>query len=205
MKRIIYIIDPQCGWCYGNSESITAIKKMYGEKFEFELLVGGMWLGENAPRGGEKLHSYLEVNATRMSTTTGAVVGQAYYDLGANPDYTFSSLEPSAAIIAIKQLAPKQVFLFTKKLQEVLIGEGKRLDKLENYWPILRELSIDQQAFESIWMSKENIRTTNEEFKRAKSLANGFPTLILNASNTNQLLASGFFSTEAMINILDPI
>lgn len=45
--KVTYVMDPQCGWCYGNSENITALQKEFEEEFDFELLVGGMWLGKN--------------------------------------------------------------------------------------------------------------------------------------------------------------
>ena len=43
---------PSCGWCYGN-ENITALQEEFKNEFDFELLVGGMWLGQNAPEGGD--------------------------------------------------------------------------------------------------------------------------------------------------------
>lgn len=205
MKKIVYIMDPQCGWCYGNSDNITTLQQTFEDKFEFELIVGGMWLGQNAPQGGTQLHSFLKQHGPQMSTTTGAKIGQAYYALGGNSAYTFSSLEPSAAIIAIKKLAPKQVFHFAKKVQEALLIEGKRLDKLEVYLPILEALSIEKEAFEEVWMSEENLIATRKEFAYAKGLASGFPTLIVQSSEKTQVLSSGYFSKEGMINTLNQL
>lgn len=205
MKKIVYIMDPQCGWCYGNSDNITALQQTFEDKFEFELIVGGMWLGQNAPKGGPQLNSFLKQHGPQMSTTTGAKIGDGYYALGANPDYTFSSLEPSAAVIAIKQIAPDQVFHFAKKLQEALLVEGERLDKIETYLPILEELSLEKETFEKVWMSEENLTATRKEFAYAKGLASGFPTLIFQSSETNQVLSSGYFRKEAMINTLNQL
>lgn len=40
--KLTYVMDPQCGWCYGNSENITALQEVFKDDFDFELLVGGM-------------------------------------------------------------------------------------------------------------------------------------------------------------------
>lgn len=197
--KITYIMDPQCGWCYGNSDNITKLKKQYESKYEFELLVGGMWLGQNAPRGGENLSQFLKVHATRMATTTGAKVGKEYYNLAQDDTYTFSSLEPSAAIIAVKQLQPNLVFEFTKKVQELLILKGQRLDKLDNYLPILNELKVSKNDFKKLWLSKSNLEKMQQEFKYASSKANGFPSLLLN----DEILSSGYFDLELVAQKLN--
>lgn len=205
MKKIVYIMDPQCGWCYGNGDNITALRQTFEDKFEFELIVGGMWLGQNAPKGSPQLSGFLKQHGPQMSTTTGAEIGDGYYALGANPAYIFSSLEPSSAVIAIKQIAPDQVFPFAKKVQLALLVDGKRLDKIETYLPILGELSIDKESFEKSWMSEENLTATRKEFAYAKGLVNGFPTLIFQSSDTTQVLSSGYFRKEAMINTLNQL
>ena len=38
--KIIYIMDPQCGWCYGNSDNITALQEEFKDDFEANLRRG---------------------------------------------------------------------------------------------------------------------------------------------------------------------
>lgn len=196
--KLIYIMDPQCGWCYGNSKNISTLQTRFKEKFDFELLTGGMWLGQNAPLGGAELSSFLAAHAPRMAATTGMEVGQAYYELAKDSSYPFSSLEPSAAIVLIKNIAPDLVFDFSKKVQVALLVEGKRLDALDTYLPMLKALNIDAQLFESQWMQAENLAATQQEFTKASAMANGFPTLLLEQNGQLHVLASGYFDIEAM-------
>ena len=84
MKKLIYIMDPQCGWCYGNSKNISEIHIEFSSSFEFKILTGGMWLNENAPIGGEKLSQFLKTNAPKMTSRTGVVINTNFFELAKN-------------------------------------------------------------------------------------------------------------------------
>lgn len=198
MKKLVYITDPHCGWCYGNGNNISSVQAAFKDQFEFELLVGGMWLAPNAPSGGDRLSQYLQENGPRMAQTTGVTVGQPYYDLAKDGSYTYSSLEPCAAICLVKEIAPDMAFVFAKQVQQVLFVEGKKLDQLASYLEILQDLAIETDAFEKQWMGEENLAKTKAEFAKASALAKGFPTLVLQENETSQVLASGYFNLDAM-------
>lgn len=191
-------MDPQCGWCYGNSQNITALHETFKDDFDFELLVGGMWLEKNAPAGGNKLSNFLHHHAPRMIAITGAHIDNRYYELAKEKTYTFSSLAPSAAIRLVKDVAQDQVFLFAKKVQQALFVEGKRLDEKETYSQVLIAMGIDKKIFENRWMKKENIANTKAEFSYASSIAHGFPTLLITKNSKTEVLASGYFNLEQM-------
>lgn len=202
MKKVIYVMDPQCGWCFGNSKNIT---ELYGElkgDLEFEFLVGGMWLGERAPTGGAALAQFIQSHAPRMVQVTGAAVGTGYYERTQDSSYTFSSLEPSAAIVWAKAAAPDRVFEFAKAVQSALFVSGKRLDELETYLPLLEAFQLDQQAFIQQWMSAENIQATQLEFERAGQLANGFPALLFQEGQQIQVIRSGYFDKTEVIQMI---
>ncbi len=196
-------MDPHCGWCYGNSENITSIFTELQNDFEFEFLVGGMWLGENAPKGGESLHKFIEANAPRMCEYTGVEVSDKFYNLTKDISYSFSSLEPCAAIVVIKKIAPTFTFQAAKEIQKAIFIDGKKLDELETYIPILETFSIKISDFENEWLSEENITETLKEFETAKSFANGFPTMILkDEKDAYYLLANGYFHKDEMFEKL---
>ena len=198
-------MDPQCGWCYGNSDNITTLREKFKDDFDFELMAGGMWLGQNAPVGGDNLSQFIEIHAPRMAATTGAKVDSNYYKLAKDSTYIFSSLEPSTAIQLVKDIAPDQIFQFAKKVQFALFVEGKRLDNKETYLQILKSMSLDTATFDRLWMKEDNISKTKKEFAKAGNLARGFPTLVLTIDNQTETLASGYFNREAVIQKLNQL
>lgn len=202
MKKLIYVMDPHCGWCYGNSDNISKLEGEFNDKFEFELLVGGMWTGINAPKGGEGFNTFIKNHSPQMEKTTGAFVGKSFFELTKDTSYTFSSLEPSCAIVLVKELNPNQTIAFAKAVQKAIFAQGKRLDRLETYLPILNNLKIDSKLFGTNWMSEDNLAKTRAEFKRANQIVNGFPTLLLDKNGQQQTVTSGFFNYAEVVNFI---
>lgn len=198
-------MDPLCGWCYGNGNNITEIYNQYKDKIDFELVVGGMWLYHNAPSGSLGLKQFVASHTPRMIELTGAKVNQKYFDLAGDSSYTFSSLEPCAAIVLVKQLNPEKTFLFAKEIQKMMFTEGKKLNELDNYLPILKELGIDASEFNNNWLSEDNISNAKKEFARASALANGFPTLTYQQNNQTTMLASGYFKKERIATQIEEL
>ncbi len=202
MKKLIYVSDPQCGWCYGNGENILSIYKEFENEFQFEFLSGGMWVGENAPEGGEKTSNYIQSQAPRLMSFTGVDISDAYFEMIKDPNYSLSSLEPCSAIMAVKQMAPEAVFQFSKEIQLAQFKFGKNLNELESYSPILEKMELSVSKFQALWLSEENLELCMGEFDIANKIVNGFPTLLLQDGEELSVLASGYFNLEEMTNLL---
>lgn len=201
--ELIYIMDPHCGWCYANAKNIDALRDEFKEQIDIDIKVGGMWLGENAPVGGTDFNQFIATHAPRMEAMTGVYLDKSFSELTNDNSYVFSSLEPSAAIVLVKALAPEKAVQFTKEVQKATFNEGKKLNVLATYLPILATLNIDKKQFEKDWLSEDNIAKTKAEFISVQGLASGFPTLLLNKDSGTQVLASGYFEQEEMIGILN--
>jgi len=152
-KKIIYILDIHSAWCYGNSETIDEIYAIFSKDVEFELLVGSEKTFNNSQKGGEEFHLFSTTNLPRVESYTKVFISPEYYDLTKDESYHFDNYEPSIAISIIKNIANTKVFTFVKEIQRALFAQGKRLDRLDNYFPILDLLKIDKNTFESKWTS----------------------------------------------------
>ncbi|BDD04284.1 DsbA family protein [Aureibacter tunicatorum] len=201
-EKLIYVMDPQCGWCYGNAENIKELESRLDGKYELQLMLGGMWLGNNAPRGGEGLNQFIKQHSPRMESVTGAYVSEKFYELTSDSSYVFSSLEPSAAILAVMKIAPEKTLEFTGKVQKAMFADGLRLDQEVVYLNILQELSIDEGEFRELWLSEGNIENLNEMFQHSGSMVSGFPTLIKYSNGVYTDVASGYFDLKKIVRIL---
>ena len=198
-------MDVHCGWCYGNSDSISTVVHQLETQIDFELLTGGMWLGENAPKGGNGLYQFIQNHSPQMEATTGAYVDPKFYNLTKDSTYVFNSLEPSCAIALIKEWTPSITLEFSKAVQHSIFAQGKKLDQLETYLPILEKLKIDVSQFKEKWMTQKNILTTTQEFESGRKIARGFPTLALQTNNDIQIIASGYFNPDIVIKNINSI
>lgn len=195
-NKIIYVMDPQCGWCYGNSQNITSLYNDYLDKYDFEILCGGMWIGENAPISGQDISSYIVSQLPRLESVTGMNVSKEFQELISNSNYVLSSLEPSAAIVLMKEHKPEIAFQFAKEVQALLFVGAKRLNEIETYIPLLSKYDVDKDWFQKNWLSVDNLKKTNIGFERARSMANGFPTLLIENNGEIKRLASGYFDID---------
>lgn len=204
-KKLIYVMDIQCGWCYGNSKNIQTVYETFKGKVDFEFLNGGMWVGKHAPQGGEQISDYIKSQAPRLTAYTGMPLSEPFFNLIKDSTYTLSSLEPSAAVVLIKTLAPEHVVAFAKEVQRVHFTQGKRLNELDTYLPILDQYSIDVDSFKIGWLSDNNLEQTALEFQKGRRLANGFPTFLIQEGDSTSVLASGYFDLDQMVNKLNSL
>ncbi|GAB1308406.1 hypothetical protein KH5_10890 [Urechidicola sp. KH5] len=161
-----------------------------------------MWLGDNAPIGGEELSVFLQSNGPQMEARTQMPLSDSFYELALDSSYTFSSLPASAVIVLIKQLVPEKGMLFAKEVQKAQFAQGKRLDSLETYESILKALEIEVSVFKENWMSENNLKATEIEFLKAREFAQGFPTLLIKQNDSLQVLTSGYFDYESVEHYL---
>ncbi len=197
--KLIYVMDPQCSWCYSNSGNIEHVESSLKGNIDVDLKVAGMWLGDEAPKGGSDYFGSITQHFPGMIAKTGAIIGAAYFDLASDPSYTFSSLEPAAAIILVREMDPKKTVVFAKNVEHALFMEGKHLDKLDTYLPILNKLNIDVQVFKKNWMSADNISKTKADFEIAKTFATTYPSLILQQGTKKQVIGVGYFTKEEIM------
>ncbi len=209
-------MDPHCGWCFGNSANFSALYEtfnqvQYRDKLSIEIIAGGMWLGDSAPQGGDGLYQFIQTHGSRMEEATNTKLGEAFHQLTADSSYTFSSLEPSAALVLVNELAPEKTAQFCKLMLENIFITGARPDRLLSYQGILEQLEINFSEFSAQWMQAENVAKTQAQFMAAKSLASGYPTLLLQQLNSNAVdyrntvIATGYFNLQQVTDKLAKI
>ena len=72
---IIYVYDALCGWCYGFSPVIKQVFEKYQAQFDFEVISGGMILGERQGPIGE-VAAYIKGAYKTVEDTTGVKFGE---------------------------------------------------------------------------------------------------------------------------------
>ena len=196
--RVVYLMDPLCGWCWGNSAGITTIWNECRERVPFDLLPGGMWAGPNARRQTAKVVRFIREHDPQVSRLTGASFGAAYLASLDKEDRLLDSEPPSRAIVTVRSRWPAQLFPFARAVQAARFEKGLDLNDAGTYDPICRELGLDPAAFQSAWMSDDARRQTQLAFAEAGRYAAGYPTLILLTDNEAHLLAQGYTPADQL-------
>ncbi|MDC1067899.1 DsbA family protein [Candidatus Kapabacteria bacterium] len=190
--KILYIFDPLCGWCYPMADVINKSITKYSNDFDFEIISGGMVLGERAGKIGEKF-AYVNDAYKSVESHTGAKFGPAFLKELEKGELMMSSLEPSIALQVVKELDPSSAFKFAHSLQNALYFDGIDLTSFDNLLKIAKDNNVDENDFTDLYNSEDYSRKTLSDFEFASKLGvNGFPTILLEKNQEYYLIARGY-------------
>ncbi len=199
---IIYCYDAYCGWCYGFSKVITRIEEVYKDRFDFEVLSGGMVLPETPQHFGS-MATYIQSAYKRVEELTGAQFGDDFLWHVNNPDKTDwypSSEIPAIALCIMKEYHPDKAVKMAGDIQYALNYEGRDLTDGEAYRHLLTKYNIPEEDFYTKLKSEGYKKNAYYEFALIKQLGiSSFPTVLLQQSDTKFfLLAQGYTDYETL-------
>jgi len=197
---LIYCYDAYCGWCYGFSPVIKAIAEEFKDRFEFEVLSGGMIITEKAKHISVTA-PYIQQAYKVVEEHTGIKFGADYLWHINNPDESDwypSSEKPAIALCIFKEYYPERQVEFAADLQYALHYEGRDLCDDEAYRHLLEKYSIQPEAFYSKLSSEEYKERAYYEFALCKQLqVTGYPAVLVQVNESKfHLVARGYTSYE---------
>ena len=190
--KLIYVMDPLCGWCFGNSDNTLKLFDKYSSKIVFEVFPAGMWTGSNKKKQIQSMADYFLKHDLAIEQKTGVKFGEAYFDFVKNNDVILDSEIPSRAIITVKEINPELVIPFAVKVQQSRYCHGKDLNLEETYYSICEQLNIDVKLFSQLFNSEQIKRATQDSFLKAAEYAQAYPTLLFEKDGVFTQLEQGY-------------
>ena len=196
--KIYYVMDTMCGWCYSFSDVITKIQEKYKDTYDFDILPGGMWTGDNVKTMNSRLGDYIKSHNERIEELTGKHFGEGFNkNILGSTDIVLDSLPGAKALVLIQRLKKDVAFNFLKKMQEAFFVEGKDMNRLEVYTEIAETFDIPRDKFEKEFLSDALTQETFEYFNKANSMdVASFPTVVAVKDNKKIIISQGYSSFE---------
>ncbi|MEO6719200.1 MAG: DsbA family protein [Ferruginibacter sp.] len=196
----IYCYDAYCGWCYGFSPVIKTIAEEFKDRFDFEVLSGGMIISEKAKHISVTA-GYIQQAYKVVEEHTGIKFGADYLWHINNPDdsdWYPSSEKPAIALCIFKEYYPERQVEFAADLQYALHYEGRDLGDDEAYRHLLEKYSIQPEAFYTKLKSEEYKEKAYYEFALCKQLqVTGYPAVLVQVNESKfHLVARGYTSYD---------
>jgi putative protein-disulfide isomerase len=206
---IIYCYDAYCGWCYGFSPVIKKIAAVYKGAIEFEVLSGGMMIGEGK-MPIEKIGPYIQSAYKRVEELTGIKFGEDFLWHTANPDksdWIMNSEKPAVALCIFKEIYPEQQLAFASDLQYALNYEGRDLDDDEAYRHLLEKYAINAEDFYAKLKNETYKEKAYYEFSLCKQLSvDSYPQVLIQFTDTKfYLLAKGYTSYDDLAKRIENV
>lgn len=196
---LIYVYDALCGWCYGYSGVMKAIYEKYKDDFNFEVISGGMVLGE---RAGPitNMSALIKSHYPSVEQTTGVKFGAPFLKALDEGGIYLSSEKPSIALSVFKTYQPDKAILFAHALQKALKFEGKDLSEDKTYIELVKDFGINPNEFIEKLNSEEFKQAAYYDFALARQLqVTGYPAAFIKTGEHNfYMIAKGYADLATM-------
>lgn len=197
---LYYCYDAYCGWCYGFSKVMKQVAADYEDKFDIEVLSGGMIPADN-PQPVGKTAPYIKNEYKRVEELAGVKFGDDYLWHINNPgesDWFPHSEKAAVALCIFKEYYPGKQVAFAADLQYALKFEGRDLTDDEAYRHLLTKYNLPVEDFYTKLNSEGYKEKACYEFALCAQLqVTGFPALLIQMSETKfYLVARGYTAYE---------
>lgn len=197
---IIYIYDAICGWCYGFSPVMKAIYEKYKDKFDFQVLSGGMILGDRvAPIA--QMRDIIKNSYKRVEETAGIKFGDKFInEVVEEGTMIMSSEKPSIALSVFKTYFPQKAVLFASDLQYALNYEGLDLNEDDTYKSIIKKYKIPEDEFINKLNDEEFRQLAYYDVALSRQLqVTGYPAAFIKTPDMEFfMIAKGYADLETM-------
>lgn len=195
--KLIYVYDALCGWCYGFSPVIEKLYNKYNDRIGFDVVSGGMRLGDSAGPISE-IAGYIRKAHKDVERISGVKFGEAFLD-GTLERGTaiFSSEKPAWALSVFKQYFPDKAVLFSGEIQRAIYVDGMEPDNVSAYGKYAAKFGIDANEFTKKMHEPAARLLAEKDFEQTALWdIGGFPSVIYEKEGRYFLIARGYASFD---------
>lgn len=190
---LIYIGDPMCSWCYGFLPELDQLKQTYPD-LAFTIVLGGLRAG-----GIERmadLKGFLREHWQEVHDRTGQDFSYGILD---NESMIYNTEFACRAVVTVKLMQPELTYAFFKRLQTAFYKNNIDPTSVATFKGIAKEIGIDKDVFEKIYMLPSTIQSTHIDFANtARMGVHGFPALLLKKNGAYFTITNGYKSYSEM-------
>lgn len=209
MKKLIYIYDAYCPWCYAFTPVVKKIYEHYGSMLDYEVLSGGMIIDDQIKTIGGSDDSWnLKNGYAEITERTGAEFGEAFFHrIEMNESVMNSEIPARALAVFREQEIEVSPFDFVHRLLHQLFMAGQDPNDESFYRELAEHFHIDPELFISKMSEDHYKQAARYDFVLARQLqAEAFPRLYLQVSETHfHLISKGYSDYDRLVQIIDQI
>ena len=194
-RNLLYVMDPMCSWCWGFSPVIDQIVSQYRDRMAFKLLVGGLRPGNTERFDHHKRNDILG----HWHAVHGRTRQPFNFSFQMGPDFVYNTEPASRAIVAVRRLAPLQVFPYCKRVQEAFYVHNANVTQHAVLAGLASDHGIERSQFLDVFRSADLIKEVWGEFDYSRQLGvSGFPTLLAQHEGETTMLSHGYQPFEQL-------
>ena len=192
IRRLIYIFDPFCSWCYAMSPDIMRTYDAFHDQIEFGFITGGMMIGNQVRTIGDK-KEYLITVKKNIEAESSVRFGNKIMNLIEDGSYVVNSHPPSVAIHAFHAFKPGHSFHFIHEVQALFYEQGKDIKEPDNYKEIVIKYDIDFETYIEALFGKNAQENATIDYQKARKFGiTSFPTLLYQHNDQYGIGSAGY-------------
>ena len=191
-KRLLYLLDPLCGWCYGAAPALSLINDI--PDMEVELCPTGLFSDEGVRPLDDAFAAHAWGNDQRISALSGQIFSELYRTrILADRNQQINSGPATVALTAVSLTAPERQVDALKAIQHARYVDARDITDTDTLVALLREIGLEQAALTLAEGNQELLNASQRRTEHGRSLmklygARGVPTFVLNRGNESSIL-----------------
>lgn len=200
-KRLIYVHDPMCSWCWGFSDSYRSLIEHLPDSIEVVRLLGGL-AADSDEAMPEPMKAMLQETWRRIEQV---VPGKHFnFDFWRNCAPRRSTYPACRAVIAAREQGGEYDDLMTLQIQRAYYQQARNPSDNETLIELSAEMGLDAELFASQLVSSETQQQLVDEISLARSMGiNGFPSLVLDIDGRLESILVNYTDVNSMLAQID--
>jgi putative protein-disulfide isomerase len=200
VRRVIFVTDPLCSWCWGMAPDIARIRKTLSGRMDFDFALGGINVGNAAPLRDSALPRF-----RALWEEVSAVTGQRFCGrLPSDPGFIYNSRPACAGVMAARMIRDAPPFDFLESLQRAFFLEARNVTSTNVMAGIAVECGLDETTFLETLASAEIGASVAIEMDGCRSYGTrALPAVLVETEVGRRLFAGGYVSYEFLLQGLE--
>lgn len=194
-KRIFYIADPMCSWCWGFAPVIAEIARKAADRAVLRVVVGGLRPGTTGAMT-EQSKSSIRHHWEQVQAETGQPFSFAFFD---REGFVYDTEPACRAVVAVRSLLPDAALDYLRAVQCAFYVDNRDVTRAGELARIGEPFGVDADRFAALFAAGEVVEATRADFAVAPALGlTGFPSVVVADGNRYAVLTVGYQPFSAL-------
>ncbi len=198
MKKLLYIMDPMCSWCWAFSPTVAAIQHSF-PNLPVQFVMGGLAADSETPMPKEQQQTIRSI-WQHIEVSTGTKFN---YDFWTQCSPRRSTWRACRAVIVAEQLSPGSAAQMANAIQHAYYLNAQNPSDNETLIPLAESLGINASDFAALINAQSTQQKLQEHMAFARQLdVSGFPALRFVNGEKVIRLSDGYSKPDLIIREL---
>lgn len=196
-KKLIYVHDPMCSWCFGFSKVYQQLTEQLPGNVALIRLLGGLApdTDEIMP---ESTRQMVQQNWRRIEQQIPGV--EFNYDFWTKCQPRRATYPACRAVIAAREQGDEYDISMTRQIQQAYYRQARNPSDNETLIELAGELGLDQERFSVQLVAEHTQQRLLDEIANTRAIGvSGFPSLVLQNDDGLQSVLINYTDVDAVL------